>query len=242
MYISMLHVHTNLVPTILILTSLQNEATIDSKTATEMTISKFNVTPNKVCAALPVTTQLTQNSVTPAFTLLHPSSVLSDYNMPLTQQVLEPAWTSLKGLEEPERKDNYDLGTVRQEPTRREQNGQNDMLRLHIVSSGGYRRIVNFYIKCAGYRYRWCGVRDCLGVSGQWSCQTRYCRFARLALTSPSMTLTVLTSFDWLIDWPVWTRGQWQPWWHQPDDAAPKQVHQNIARHNECSEWLFFLA
>jgi len=41
------------------------------------------------------------------------------------------------------------------------------MLRLHIVSSGGYRRIVNFYINVLATELSWCGVRDCLGVSGQ---------------------------------------------------------------------------
>ena len=59
-----------------------------------------------------------------------------------------------------------------------------DMLRLHIVSPSGYRRMVIFYIRCAGYRIV---MAESGFVGPVRSCQTQYFQFAWL----PSMTLMV---------------------------------------------------
>jgi hypothetical protein len=67
-----------------------------------------------------------------------------------------------------------------------------DILRLHIVSSNGYRRIVNFYIRCADAELLWCGVRNYLGLSGQSEvAKPDIANLHSLPLTGPSMTLTI---------------------------------------------------
>jgi hypothetical protein len=78
-----------------------------------------------------------------------------------------------------------------------------NILRLHIVSSSGYRRIVNFYIRCAAAELSWCGVRDCLGLSGQSEvAKPDIADSHGLPLTGPSMTLTIdRFSIDSLTDW-----------------------------------------
>jgi hypothetical protein len=80
-----------------------------------------------------------------------------------------------------------------------------DMLRLHIVSSSRYRRIVNFYMRCAGplaTELSWCAFRDCLGLSGQSEvAKPDIADSHGLPLTGPSMTLTVdRFSIDLLTD------------------------------------------
>jgi len=67
-----------------------------------------------------------------------------------------------------------------------------DILRLHIASSNGYRRIVIFYIRCAAAELSWCGVRDCLGLSGQSEvAKPDIADSHSLPLTGPSMMLTI---------------------------------------------------
>jgi hypothetical protein len=65
-----------------------------------------------------------------------------------------------------------------------------DILRLHIVSSSGYRRIVNFYVRCALQNCH--GAAFAMGLSGQSEvAKPDIADSHGLPLTGPSMTLTI---------------------------------------------------
>jgi len=111
---AMLHVHTKLSANNSDFDEPQNEATKWFQNCNRDDYSNLMSHQQGVCA-LPVTTQFKRQklTVTPGLHTPHPHLSLSDYNMASDTTRYWASLDSVKGLEEPEPEDNYDLGTVK---------------------------------------------------------------------------------------------------------------------------------